>query len=242
MRKILVDYSGRFAKPTSRQGRAAFSGIVGYHQRETRIARAGPQRRLAHARMPDHGDVPRIDRRVGFKIVQRTAQAPCPRANRAPIVRGEFGLPLLLQIISTDAVLPAFRVVGFDVRARNRGDSVAALERRFDRPQVGVRDRFDIGLGEHFRLGLAVYRPMLADRAAGIAADCVIAVEVHANERRRRFLCAIRDIQKEVNARRVFVIRNGDRDFFSRRKAVQRSRVGRCDIEFQRGGFGGAVT
>ena len=66
---------------------AAFAGGTDLGNGETRVICHGDDGGLAIARMALDPDLFGIHGRVGFKIIQRAARAPCPGAQRAPIVR-----------------------------------------------------------------------------------------------------------------------------------------------------------
>src|SRR5581483_11033353 len=74
-------------------------------------------RRLAVARMPLDRDMLRVHRLVGLEVVDRTARAPGPRAQRAPIIR-LARLPFVAQ--TDDAQRQPGPVVGLNAAGIER--------------------------------------------------------------------------------------------------------------------------
>src|SRR5512143_1144347 len=82
--------------PTGQRG-TALAGIVDTHQRKASVLGAGPQTRLAAARVPDHGDLRGIDVGIGLEVVHRPRARPGPRAEGAPGELLGFGVMLSIE-------------------------------------------------------------------------------------------------------------------------------------------------
>ena len=77
----------RLAPIAAMQLGAAFAGRPDQHHREARIERHRHQRRLAVARNAFDADLLGVDGFLGFEIIEAARRAPCPRPQRAPVVR-----------------------------------------------------------------------------------------------------------------------------------------------------------
>jgi len=112
------------AEVAARERRAHLATLAGKDQRETPVLRAGPQHRLAQARMPDERDALRVHRAIRFEVVEHAARAPRPRADRAPLVRR--GLRAIGRECQPDDAGGVTRgVVRLDLGIAQRGVAVA---------------------------------------------------------------------------------------------------------------------
>ena len=234
MRETRVDALHRFAEPAPRNRRAALARIIRDHAREPLVTRTRPQRRLAHARVPHHHHILRVDVLVRLEIIQRPAQAPRPRRHRAPVIRRELRPARLLQKITAHAVPPALGIIRLNVRARDRRQRIAARQQRLHRPAPHAFVPRALRRAHPLRtLLLAVPHPLLRDRDPRIARHRVIALEVHPDKRRHRSARAVRHVEQQVHQCRVRPRPEPHRDLLARRLAAQRVFVRRGHHELQ---------
>src|SRR5208337_3730815 len=80
VRKRGVQARDGLSEDAPAQGRTAGSRIVRDHDGESRVARPGPEGRLAESGVAHHGDLPGIELRRGLEVIEHPAQAPGPGA------------------------------------------------------------------------------------------------------------------------------------------------------------------
>src|SRR5438874_1129038 len=95
--------------------RAAFAGGSDQRDREPRFEGHRDERGFAVTRDAFNADVFRVDRGIGFEIVERAGGAPGPGAERAPVVR-LAGLAFVYE--SDDSFGKSGAVVRLDARGR----------------------------------------------------------------------------------------------------------------------------
>src|SRR2546427_467971 len=86
VREMVVDLFDRFADLPAARGGSAATGLEGNCQSNPLVERPGYQRRLAIARMADHGDSFGVDARVGYQVIDHPRYSPRPGGNGAPVI------------------------------------------------------------------------------------------------------------------------------------------------------------
>ena len=105
--------------------------------REALILRAGPERGLAEPRVADQRHSLGVDDPLGLQVVERAAQPPRPRADRAPLALGRTRLARLVEQ-RVHAVLEPVVEVGIEIAVVGRGERVAVRDEEVDREARGL--------------------------------------------------------------------------------------------------------
>src|SRR5215472_12256824 len=106
---------------------------------------ASPEHGLAEARYSEDSDTFRIDRRIGLEIIHGAAQAPCPGADRAPLVWGWLGFTRLEEH-GSHTVGDAAGEVRVDLAVVDGRDTEAFVEQFGERkaPEAAAFTRRDL--------------------------------------------------------------------------------------------------
>ena len=137
MRERFVDAASGLAEVAAGEGSPALAGVVGDHDGEPLIRRAGPQGGLAQPGVAHHRHLLGVDVGIGLEVVQRRLRPQAQAAIEPHSFGGGLGLAVLVEE-RVDAVLEAVVEVGIDVAVVDRGQAVAALEDPLDRPAAGL--------------------------------------------------------------------------------------------------------
>src|SRR5689334_21304438 len=130
VRKSRIQVSVSLAKHPPSQGRAPASRIIGNNQGETLVLGCRPQSGLAQPRMSEDRYPRGVHAGNIFKIIERPAQPPGPRANRAPFAGSGVGLTLGVEK-RLNAVLETVVKIWVKVAVIDGSKTVAPLYNKF---------------------------------------------------------------------------------------------------------------
>ena len=119
------------------QLRAAATRIVGARHRETLVPRRRHERGLPAARMADHRDMLRVQRRLCLNPVENAARRPAPCGKRPPLVVGSVLRRHVLER-REDAERVAVLAVGCHFVERERYRRIAARDNLLGRPKAAL--------------------------------------------------------------------------------------------------------
>ena len=199
---------------------AAAPGVIGDHESEALVLRAGPERSLAEARMAVHRGAPGIDGRDLLEDIEHARQAPRPAADGGPVAVLPFRVHAVGRERRAETVLPALGMIGLEITIIDGGRGVAAVDEGFELPATCLpAAQGGVGLGRALQ-GPLFGDPRRRDEDRRVFDRSVIAAEVESDEDRSRTLGRVGHVKQHVE-RRTFLTDGPDLELGARGLAAE---------------------
>ena len=180
--------------------------------------------------MSDHRDALGIDRRDLRERIERTREAPGPRADAGPVAILPRRVRALGRERRAEALLPALRKIGLEITAIDRREREAAGDQRLDLPARGLRAPPFLG-GAVRTIGRG---PLLRDPGGrqkhGLILDGgVVAAEIETQESRHGTFGPVGHVEQQIEGRARLADRP-DLELRARGLAAERLGIGLDDL------------